>query len=238
MTHAPIPVPVPPPVQAAPGRVLRSPVGLSYAVTALLGVVIVVDLLIVAASFTMRSFLSGVVTGAGDFDEDEARRADYAMAGSSVLYVVVLLAAGTLFVIWFHRVRQNAEVFAPGTQRRTPGWAIGAWFIPFAHLWIPRGIAADVLRASGTDPHGGGSAGRGLLNAWWGAWVWAVLFDRYASRTYDKAQDADAIHHAAGLVMTGAVFDMVAAVLAVLFVRRLTAMQHAKAVAGRVVPQV
>lgn len=184
----------------------------------------------------MRSFLSGVVTGTGDFDEDEARRADYAMAGSSVLYVVALLAAGTLFVIWFHRVRQNAEVFAPGTQRRTPGWAIGAWFIPIAQLWIPRGIAADVLRASGTDPHGGGSAGRGLLNAWWGAWVWAVLFDRYASRTYDKAQDADAIHHAAGLVMTGAVFDMVAAVLAVLFVRRLTAMQHAKAVAGRVVP--
>ncbi|MCZ7458439.1 DUF4328 domain-containing protein [Streptomyces sp. WMMC940] len=234
MTFAPVPVPVPP--ASAPGRALRSPVGLSYAVTALLGVVVVVDLLIVAASLNMRSFLSGVTSGAADFDEDAASRADYAMAGSSVLYVAAVVAAGTLFIVWFHRVRQNAEVFAPDAQRRTPGWAIGAWFIPIANLWIPRGIAADVLRASRTDPYGGEAKGRGLLNAWWGAWVWSMVFDRYASRTYDRAQDPEAIHDAAALVLAGAGFDIVAAVLAVLFVRRLTSMQHAKAVAGRTVP--
>ncbi|AWK11063.1 hypothetical protein DDQ41_21535 [Streptomyces spongiicola] len=234
MPHTPVPGPVPP--VHAPGRALRSPVGLSYAVIALLGVVIVADLLMVAASVDMRSFLNGAASGSAGFDEDEANRADYAMAGSGGLYVAALPAVATLFIIWFHRVRWNAEVFAPDTQRRTPGWAIGAWFIPIANLWIPRGIAADVLRASRTDPYGGAPVGRGLLNAWWGAWVWAVVFDRYASRMYDRAQGADAIHYAAGLMTAGAGFDLLAAVLAVLFVRRLTAMQHAKALAVRTVP--
>ncbi|MFD9976633.1 DUF4328 domain-containing protein [Streptomyces sp. NPDC059017] len=234
MTHAPVPVPVP--AVSAPGRALRSPIGLSYAVTALLGVVVLVDLLIVAASPNMRSFLSGVTSGTADFDEDAANRADYAMAGSSGLYVAAVVAAGTLFIVWFHRVRQNAEVFAPGTQRRTPGWAIGAWFIPIANMWIPRGIAADVLRASRPDPYGGGVEGRGLLNAWWGAWVCSLVFDRYASRTYDRAEDAEAIHDAAALVLAGAGIDIFAAVLAVLFVRRITSMQHAKALAGRTAP--
>ncbi|MEV4919983.1 DUF4328 domain-containing protein [Streptomyces tirandamycinicus] len=231
-----MPAPVPP--SHGPGRVLRSPVGLSYAVIALFGVVIVADLLIVAASVNMRSFLSGAASGTAGFDEDAANRADYAMAGTGVLYVAALLAVGTLFIIWFHRARQNAEVFAPDTQRRTPGWAIGAWFIPIANLWIPRGIAADVLRASNPDPYDGKPVGRGLLNAWWGAWVWAVVFDRYASRVYERAQGADAIHDAAALLIAGAGFDMLAAVLAVLFVRRLTSLQHAKALALRAVPSV
>ncbi|MFC7512377.1 DUF4328 domain-containing protein [Streptomyces thermocarboxydus] len=46
----------------------------------------------------------------------------------------------------------NAEVFAPDVQRRTPGWAIGGWFVPFANLVIPRGIAMDVLRAASRTP--------------------------------------------------------------------------------------
>ncbi|GGW95611.1 hypothetical protein GCM10010297_16760 [Streptomyces malachitofuscus] len=236
MTHAPMSMPVPP--MPAPGRVLRSPVGLCHAVTALLGFVIVVDLLILAASLNMRALMDEVASGGTvDFDEGEARRADLAMAGTSVLYLVAMVATATVFIIWFHRVRQNADVFAPDTQRRTAGWAIGAWFIPLANLWIPRGIAADVLRASQSNPYAGAVRYIGLLNAWWGMWVWAAVFDRYASKRYSKAQDVDAIHDAAGLVATGAGFDLVAAVLAILFVRRLTAAQHNKALAGPVMPK-
>ncbi|MGW7367381.1 DUF4328 domain-containing protein [Streptomyces sp. NPDC054841] len=213
--------------------VLRSPVGLSYAVTALLGLIIVVDLLIIAASLNIRSLMSQVAANSSVAnDEAQLNRADYAMAGSSVLYVIALLATATVFIIWFHRLRLNAATFAPDLQRRTAGWAIGSWFIPFGNLWIPRGIAADILRASQADPYGREPAGRGLLNAWWGAWVWSALFDRYASKAYDKANDVDAIHDAAALVVTSAVFDMVAAVLAILFVRKLTALQHTKALGG------
>ncbi|NEB18730.1 DUF4328 domain-containing protein [Streptomyces coelicoflavus] len=213
-----------------PGRVLRSPVGLARAVTVLLAVVIAADLLIVAASLNMRGLMGEVASGGiVDVGENEANRADYAMAGSAVLYGVAVLATAVVFIIWFHRVRHNAEVFAPDTQSRTPGWAIACWLIPIANLWIPRGIAADILRAAQPEPHSRVLRHRGLLNAWWGAWVWTMAFDRYASNTYDKAQDPDAIRDATELVIASAAFDVLAAVLAILFVRRLTAAQHAKA---------
>ncbi|MEJ8659296.1 DUF4328 domain-containing protein [Streptomyces sp. MS1.AVA.4] len=217
-----------------PWPVLRSPVGLSYAVTALLGLVVVADLLIAAASLNMRLLMGRVV---GDdlavIDQAEADRADYAMAGASVLYVLALLATATVFIVWFHRVRTNAGVFAPDLQRRGAGWAIGGWFIPIGNLWIPRGVAGDVLRASQHDTYGLEPARTGLLNAWWGAWLWSLAFDRYATKAYDKAGDVEAIHDASALVMAGAGFDIVAAVLAILFVRQVTALQHAKAVGGQ-----
>ncbi|MFE1585354.1 DUF4328 domain-containing protein [Streptomyces sp. NPDC058737] len=230
--------PVPSSYLPVPRRVLRSPVGLAHAVTVLLAVVIATDLLIVAASLNIRGLMGEVASGGiVDVGEDEANRADYAMAGSAVLYGVAVLATAVVFIIWFHRVRHNAEVFAPDTQSRTPGWAIACWLIPIANLWIPRGIAADILRAAQPEPHSRVLRHRGLLNAWWGAWIWTIAFDRYASSAYDKAQDPDAIHDATELVMASAAFDVLAAVLAILFVRRLTAAQHAKALAKPIAPE-
>ncbi|MGA5515573.1 DUF4328 domain-containing protein [Streptomyces pseudogriseolus] len=220
-----------------PGPVLRSPLGLAHAVTALLAVVIVADVLSLGAAAYMRSVMGDVVsTGPSGIDMDAVDRADTAIAGSSGLYLLGLIGTATLFIIWFHRVRHNAEVFAPGVQRRTPGWAIGGWFIPFANLWIPRGIAQDVLRAGQPDPWAGELRHQRLLNSWWGLWIASNIFDRLAAQRYDAAEDPQAVHDATGWLMTGSVLDIVAAVLALLFVRRLTADQNAKAMAGNPFP--
>ncbi len=177
-----------------------------------------------------------VSTGPSGIDMDAVDRADTAIAGSSGLYLLGLIGTATLFIIWFHRVRHNAEVFAPDVQRRTPGWAIGGWFIPFANLWIPRGIAQDVLRAGQPDPWAGELRHQRLLNSWWGLWIASNIFDRLAAQRYDAAEDPQAVHDATGWLMTGSVLDIVAAVLALLFVRRLTADQNAKAMAGNPFP--
>ncbi len=220
-----------------PGPVLRSPLGLAHAVTALLAVVIVTDVLSLGAAAYMRSVMADVLsTGPTGIDMDAVDGADTAIAGSSGLYLLGLIGTATLFIIWFHRVRHNAEVFAPDVQRRTPGWAIGGWFIPFANLWIPRGIAQDVLRASQPDPYAGELRHQRLLNSWWSLWIVSNIFDRLAARQYDAAEDPQAVHDAAGWLMTGSVLDIVAAVLALLFVRRLTADQNAKAMAGNPFP--
>ncbi|MEQ8145167.1 DUF4328 domain-containing protein [Streptomyces sp. OP7] len=216
----------------APGPFLRSPVGLSHAVTALLGVVMLADVLNLAAAFFMRSQMDGITSGAG-VDLTAVDRADSAMAGTSVFYLLALLATATVFIIWFHRVRQNAEVFAPDTQRRSAGWAIAGWFIPVANLWIPRGIALDVLRAGEPHPYSGVVRHQGLLNSWWGVWIASNLFGRLAIQRYDDAGSPQAVHDATGWLITGSLLDIGAAVLAVLFVRRLTAAQNAKALTGR-----
>ncbi|MEU3605914.1 DUF4328 domain-containing protein [Streptomyces sp. NPDC035033] len=201
---------------------LRNPNGLAHAVTALLGVNVFLDLLGAGVELWTLS------------DPEEAYEAG-AFAGVNLVALSLAdigayLATIVLFLVWFHRVRRNADVWALDIQSRTPGWAIGAWFIPIANLWIPRAIAADIWRASRQDPYASdGAREMALLNSWWAFWVAGAVTDQVASRMYSRAETLDAWTTAAAWSLAGYLFTIAAGVLAILFVRRLTSMQHAKA---------
>jgi hypothetical protein len=55
-------------------------------------------------------------------------------------------AAMVMFLVWFYRARVNAEGHG-WPQRRSPGWAIGAWFAPVVNFWFPFQIMVDIWRA-------------------------------------------------------------------------------------------
>lgn len=203
---------------------LRNPNGLSYAVVALLAGNIVFDVLFAAIELRLLTtdvnadFFDPAVFGTLDLN------VTYDMAFT--LYVTT----GIVFIVWFHRLRKNAEVWAGDLQGRKPGWAIGGWFIPFANLWIPRGIAADIWRASRWQPYAAdGARELTLLNAWWTLWVADMVVERIGAQLYKGAETAEAYITASSWSLAGYVLDIAAAVLAILFVRRLTSMQHAKA---------
>ena len=92
-------------------------------------------------------------------DERSAVSAMEGMVGLSVTAIIVL------WVIWFRRTYLNATVLAPGRPRFGSGYAVGAWFIPVAQLWIPKQIANDVWTHSA--PPGPGRASRQVLHWWW-----------------------------------------------------------------------
>ncbi|MEU9295605.1 DUF4328 domain-containing protein [Streptomyces sp. NPDC048266] len=202
---------------------LRKPTGLSHAVVALLAGNIVFDL-----------FLG--LMDVRDLTADETDLYDPAMFGSldlnfalSLSYTVYV-ATGVVFIVWFHRLRKNAEVWAGDLQSRKPGWAIGGWFVPIANLWIPRGIAVDIWRASRWQPYAAdGARELTLLNSWWTCWVVGTLVNWTSGQMYKSAETVDAWLTATRWSLAGFVLDIVAAVLAILVVRRLTSMQHAKA---------
>ncbi|WP_137993783.1 DUF4328 domain-containing protein [Streptomyces vilmorinianum] len=203
---------------------LRNPNGLSYAVVSLLGANIVFDVLL--AVFDIRLLLTDYT--AVSFDPAVFGSVDLNVAYGMgfTLYV----ATAIVFIVWFHRLRKNAEVWAGDLQSRGQGWAIGGWFIPIANLWIPRGIAADIWRASRLQPYAAdGKRELTLLNCWWTFWVAGTVVDRIAARLYDRAETGDALAAAAYWSLVAFALDIVAAVLAILFVRRLTSMQHHKA---------
>ncbi|WP_328905434.1 DUF4328 domain-containing protein [Streptomyces sp. NBC_00234] len=227
---APAPVPM-----SEARHQLRSPEGLAKAVVILLGVVIVTDVLALAAGLNVRSLLGAAI--ADDFeryDEAAANRADWLYVGSGSLQVTALLATAVVFIIWFRRVRLNAEVFDASAQPMKPGWAVGGWFVPIAALWLPRRIAGGIWTASAqTNPDGSWrTVSLTPVNLWWGVWVFSLLFGRYASRRYDQAELPQEIMDAAGLVLLADALDIVAAVLAILFVRSLTRMQGERAAMG------
>ncbi|MER8234129.1 DUF4328 domain-containing protein [Streptomyces sp. NPDC094049] len=205
---------------------LRNPTGLSHAVVALLGVTVVIDLFSVFAT----SELHAAVTGHPAGDVSPLLFAHGLVALGVLLQILALVATATLFIIWFHRLRQNAGVWAGDLQSWSTRWAIGAWFVPIANLWIPRGIAADIWRASRAEPFGADRPRElRLLNGWWTAFVLYALVDRVASKLYDRADEAAEYAYAAKWLHLSNALNIVAAVLAIFFVRRLTSMQHAKA---------
>ncbi|MFE2977427.1 DUF4328 domain-containing protein [Streptomyces sp. NPDC059258] len=210
----------------------RSPVALSRAVTALLGVVIATDLFAIAMGLRVRALWDQLATGGAlDVYSPDGRSAERLYLLSGNVQSLAFLVTAVVFIIWFHRTRRNAEVFDPSVQRMGPGWAVGGWFVPIANFWFPYRVAAGIWEAS-ARPRPDESlreVPRTPLNLWWSAWVGTLLLARVSGRMWDRATDPAEIARAAGLVAASDALDIVAAVFAILFVRALTRMQVERA---------
>ncbi|MFP1664151.1 protein kinase domain-containing protein [Streptomyces cavourensis] len=177
------PRPAPSPAWSAQRAVFRSPESLAIALSWLYGVYIAFK----CVAVVMHLGFAGDI---GDWKE-----ADFALwtdvetlVGKADTLILVdsllAVAAGVTTLVWFWRVRINAEAFAPREHRYSPGMAIGSWFIPVAGWIIPGKITFDIWYASLQDRHRGRPdewgwqttrrwPGRRLLGLWWG---WVIVF--------------------------------------------------------------
>ncbi|MFD6231329.1 DUF4328 domain-containing protein [Streptomyces sp. NPDC060232] len=186
------------------------------------------------ADWTMHALTERLLADAAtvtDAELDEGR-GFHVVAGKIQGYA--LLATAAVFIGWFHKMRVNAEVFAPGADKRSPDWAIAAWFIPFVNLWLPYRIARATWGSSTAHGPDGDCRRRPLtlVAFWWGAFVLARVLGWGGGLALSFAQSPAAASHAVAAMLAGDILDIVAAVLAVLFVLRLTAMQRAKVACG------
>ncbi|WP_105973584.1 DUF4328 domain-containing protein [Streptomyces geranii] len=231
--HRPLAAPTGPAFQPHGPAWLRSPVGLGKAVAALLGLVIAVDLFAVYADLVMYDVMGslaidGVDGAAYDALMRDADHADSLYATAGYLQPASVVVTMIVYLVWFLRVRVNAEVFNPFGHRMKRAWAGWGWFVPFVSLWFPRRIMVDIWDASSPD----GRARHGLVNTWWTLWLGSLLTSRLAFTAYRSAGTADEIQSAAGQMLVSDVADIAAAILAILVVLRLTRMQHEKALRG------
>jgi hypothetical protein len=75
---------------------------------------------------------------------------------------LTLLIVGILFLIWFHRAAtMAAKLGLPA--RRSPGWAVGGFFIPIVNFWFPYRSALDLFPP--------GHPGRSAVGRWWALWL-------------------------------------------------------------------
>ncbi|MCY0928681.1 DUF4328 domain-containing protein [Streptomyces sp. H27-H1] len=202
--------------------------------TALLSVGAAIALLSAWGKLTRWQHMKEVLTDPLGTDHSGMAATDYLNAFVGLVQSTTMLATAVVFIVWFHRVRCNAEVFRPDGFSQSAGWAIGGWFVPIANLYFPYRTARETWDASSQyAPDGSYRAVSGApVVAWWLACVTGWFLDGLASYKDGKAVGAAAVRDASSL---GAVADLVivvAAVLAVLFVRKLTALQGVKAAQG------
>ncbi|MBD0694701.1 DUF4328 domain-containing protein [Streptomyces sp. CBMA123] len=165
-----------------------------------------------------HSVLSGDAFG----DADRLARA------ASTIHLVAQAGSVVAFLAWFHQVRVNAEFLAPHGHRYRRMWALVGWFVPVANFWLPRQITGDIWQA-GARPDGLGvrePLPQALLNSWWVTFLGADLLGWLGSRSDEQAFYADAYRESALWLGASDLLEPVAAVFAVLLVRRLTATQE------------
>jgi hypothetical protein len=178
----------------------------------------------------MNRLLDGDLPSSADLDANDDRQA---LAGTLlfVSFVVTIVA----FVMWFSRAYKNLPALGATDLRFTKGWAIGAWFVPILNLWRPKQIANDIWRAS--DPAAPADQrntwrekpAAELLLAWWIVWVVSLYAWNASTRLAFAGDDAGGVRDGdyADIVSLG--LDLVAALLAIAVVRRMTDRQSARA---------
>ncbi|WP_217171258.1 DUF4328 domain-containing protein [Streptomyces sp. AC512_CC834] len=140
-----------------------------------------------------------------------------------VLGVLMNIVLAVLWACWFRRIRQNAEPFAPGGIRYSPGLAAGSWFIPVVNLFMPKQIANDIWTASTGRPAG---AGRWLVHTWWWLWLAQLATDLSSYKSWDEAKTVAGAKEILLNAQSANVVAVASTVFAVLFVSRLTSLQR------------
>jgi hypothetical protein len=169
---------------------------------------------------------------AGNFDLETARRSDDLVVASGTIFGILTIAIIVLFIIWMYRAAKNNEALGRMHPRFSAGWSIGAWFIPFANLVIPVLIMQDLWRGSDSRVPRGDAGWRSARGSGLVAWWWTALLASLA-RYYGSSSDARSatvklsrLKTHDSVVLFGAAMAGLAAVLALVMVRRLAARQE------------
>jgi hypothetical protein len=149
-----------------------------------------------------------------------------------LVQLCVHLLGAAIFLAWFYRAYSNARTLGIPFLRHDRGWAIAAWFIPIMALVWPKRMANDAWRASDpelprNDVDWLKRPVAPIVHLWWAAWLVANFAENAWGRL--EPTTVDGLRGATVLAIVGEAAYMVAAVLCILFIRRLTAREEAKA---------
>jgi hypothetical protein len=206
--------------------------GRERAVVIGLCLIVALDVIAVISSAAELSLLGrierGDVVSDAEIDANDTRQA--AIGG---IWFLLLLITAVFFIRWLRAAFRNTDVLAPGLRRHGHGWAIGGWFVPFLNLVRPKQIVDDTWRAdrSRVSP---------LLHVWWALWIVSNVAGQIAARRSFAAEEMDELKQTSVLYMIADATDGIAALLAILVVRRITRLQEerAAAIAGAPPPEI
>jgi hypothetical protein len=214
-------------------RSFKSVNGLGTAVFILICLVALAQAVLAASEWYTYKVVKDYVEGPLK-DPDRLDRADEFVFLAVRGWLLALLAAAIVFIVWLWRARGNAELFCYGQHRRGRGWVIGGWFCPVVNFWFPKQIVDDVIAASDPRtpplfPDLRRIPRQGVVLAWWLTWVATMVRGNVGNP--DLAADVqDVSDRVLGAIVptVGAVLTAAAAVLAIRVVRMINRQQTSR----------
>jgi hypothetical protein len=208
----------------AAGYAYKSAHPLAKAITVVMGLHVVIDLLVgLNAALTI-----GVMHRLIAYQyvaEPELAAIDIRARALRALSLAAVLAAVVLFCLFMPRANRNARSFG-SPMNMTPGWAAGWFFVPIAFLWKPFHAMKEIWQGSDPDPaaHAFLVPVPPLLGQWWGFYI-AHNLARRVQQVSAAAKTPDDLIIASWVSIGASVVSIVAAILAAAVVRAVARRQ-------------
>jgi len=151
---------------------------------------------------------------------------DLIFAGGDLLQLLAFLVSGFLILKWTYRVSRNANALAGGLKT-TPPWAVGWYFVPIGCLWKPYQAMRQIWQVS-VRPNGWRTVPTpSIMGWWWAAWLIGNFAGNISFRmTVEQHTNAIELWSDYVLLVDTAAHT-IAAVLLIMVVRRISALQVA-----------
>lgn len=168
-----------------------------------------------------------------DWSAEEGPISDEALI-AAVLFM--LLGLGTIaayigtvivFLMWLFRATANLRNWGV-PMRTSPGWAVGWWFIPIANLFKPFQAVREVHDESAQISEPDEPRSAAALGWWWAGWIVCNLAGQ-ASMRMSMRGDPAILAAARWIDVVSTVAAILAAVLLIGIIRRITGWQEASA---------
>jgi uncharacterized protein DUF4328 len=151
-----------------------------------------------------------------------------------ILQIAVYIAAAVTFLMWLSRSYKNLPALSGSRGTYAPGWAIGAFFVPFLNLVRPFQIVRELWHLSDSSSivttvrtEGQKLPTPPIVGWWWGVWLVAGFLGQALWRFSWRATTLQGILTAGYIAIASEVAGIAAALLAISLVRSIDARQTA-----------
>lgn len=197
-------------------------------------VLLLVSIAVLAVSILSNGIQWWIIerVASGGVTREEAAASDARQRFLGVSQVLMQVATGVVFLVWFYNAHRNLSKLGMGTTIYSSGWAVGGFFVPFLNIVRPAQVMSEVWHGSGPSPQLPGGAKPGIpVQVWW----WWALFlvssavEGLAGRTVTGAGPSiDSLLTLTGMMILSDIAGIVSASFAILIVGRVLLWQTAR----------
>jgi hypothetical protein len=169
---------------------------------------------------------------------DELISIGHLMDIAALVQLITYLIAAVIFIVWFHCAYSNLRALGVPKPRHANGWAIGAWFTPFVSLIWPKQLGNDIWRAGDPALQPGDHRWHALpvaalVHWWWALWLIGNAANVVANNMITEADSMAEFQTAVIADAASQVLGLLSIFAAMLFVKRASARQEARALTLR-----
>lgn len=168
----------------------------------------------------------------GDVSEEliaAADASDLRQGLAGLAQFVVFVVCSILSLRWIYRADTNARALGAVGLDKSPKWAVGWYFVPFANFWKPYGAMKQIWQASANPAEWRSQATPALLGGWWALWVLDTLAGNVAFRVSLRAEGLEALIAGSEVMIFSDIVTIPLTLVFLVVVQRIHVMQSATA---------